>query len=90
LIAGAADTHCAAAQSLSKVSLKENQMNNDIFEGKWKQLKGSIQTNWGKITDSDLDRIEGSRERLVGMVQERYGKDKEQARKEVDEYLDSL
>jgi len=65
-------------------------MNNDIFEGKWKQLKGSIQTNWGKITDSDLDRIEGSRERLVGMVQERYGKDKEQARKEVDEYLDSL
>jgi len=65
-------------------------MNNDIFEGKWKQLKGSIQTNWGKITDSDLDRIEGNRERLVGMVQERYGKDKEQARKEVDEYLDSL
>jgi uncharacterized protein YjbJ (UPF0337 family) len=65
-------------------------MNNDILEGKWKQLKGSIQTNWGKITDSDLDRIEGNRERLVGMVQERYGKDKEQARKEVDEYLDSL
>ena len=65
-------------------------MNNDIFEGKWKQLKGSVQAKWGKLTDSDLDRIEGNREKLVGIVQERYGKDKEQARKEVDNYLDSL
>ncbi len=65
-------------------------MNNDIFSGKWKQLKGSVQSKWGKLTDSDLDRIEGNRERLVGIVQERYGKDKEQAKKEVDEYLDSL
>lgn len=65
-------------------------MNSDIVEGKWKQMKGSVQARWGKITDSDFDRIEGNRERLVGIVQERYGKDKDQAKKEVQEYLDSL
>lgn len=65
-------------------------MNSDIFAGKWKQLKGSVQAKWGKITDSDLDRIDGNREKLVGIVQERYGKDKEQAKKEVEEYLDAL
>lgn len=64
-------------------------MNNDIFAGKWKQLKGSVQAKWGKISDSDLDRIEGNRERLVGIVQERYGKDKEQAKKEVDDFLNA-
>ncbi|OFE11205.1 hypothetical protein PHACT_15305 [Pseudohongiella acticola] len=62
-------------------------MNGDILEGKWKQMKGSMQARWGKFTDNDLDRIDGNRERLVGMVQERYGKDKEQAQKDVDEYL---
>ncbi|HDZ10489.1 CsbD family protein [Pseudohongiella sp.] len=65
-------------------------MNNDIFEGKWKQLKGSVQSNWGKLTESDLDRVEGNRERLIGIVQERYGKSKEEAKKEVEDYLDSL
>lgn len=65
-------------------------MNNDIFAGKWKQLKGSVQAKWGKISDSDLDQIEGNRERLVGIVQERYGKDKAQAKKEVDDYLEAL
>lgn len=42
-------------------------MNSDIFAGKWKQLKGSVQAKWGKITDSDLDRIDGNREKLVAM-----------------------
>ncbi len=65
-------------------------MNNDIFEGKWKQLKGSIQVNWGKLTESDLDRVEGNRDRLIGIIQERYGKNKEEAKKEVEVYLDSL
>lgn len=65
-------------------------MNNDILAGKWKQLKGSVQAKWGKLSDSDLDQIEGNRDRLVGIVQERYGKDKAQAKKEVDEYLESL
>ncbi|MEQ8407819.1 MAG: CsbD family protein [Gammaproteobacteria bacterium] len=65
-------------------------MNADIFAGKWKQMKGSVQSYWGKLTDDDIDRIAGDSERLVGVVQERYGKDKEEARKEVNDYIDSL
>lgn len=65
-------------------------MNSDILEGKWKQMKGSIQSQWGEITDDDIDRIDGNRERLVGAVQERYGKDKEEAKREVDRFIDSL
>tara|TARA_R100001039_G_scaffold37428_2_gene35958 strand:- start:3595 stop:3888 length:294 start_codon:yes stop_codon:yes gene_type:complete len=69
---------------------KETSMNSDIFSGKWKQLKGSLQSQWGKLTDNDLDRIDGNYDQLIGMVQERYGKDKAQAKKEVEEFLDAL
>ncbi|MDP1931153.1 MAG: CsbD family protein [Gammaproteobacteria bacterium] len=65
-------------------------MNTDIAEGKWKQMKGTIQAKWGEITDDDFARIEGNRDRLVGIVQEKYGKDKDRVRKEVNDYLDSL
>lgn len=65
-------------------------MNRDIATGKWKQLKGAVQEKWGEITDDDFDRIAGNHERFVGIVQERYGKRKEEAQKEVDRYLDSL
>ncbi len=65
-------------------------MNSDIVEGKWKQMKGAVQNRWGKITDSDFEQIKGNRERFIGIVQERYGKDKEEAKKEVNEYIDSL
>lgn len=62
-------------------------MNEDILKGKWKQLKGDIQTKWGKLTNDDLDRVEGNREKMVGTLQERYGYKKEQAEKELDAYL---
>lgn len=65
-------------------------MNSDIAEGKWKQMKGSIQAKWGSITDDEFERIKGNRERLVGVLQEKYGKQKELTRKEVDDYIDSL
>jgi len=61
-------------------------MNRDILQGKWKQLKGSAKQKWGKLTDDDLDRIEGSRDELVGMIQERYGKSRDEAEKEVDDW----
>lgn len=48
-------------------------MNKDVLEGKWRQLKGTIKTKWGKLTDDELDQIEGNYDRLVGKVQERYG-----------------
>lgn len=62
-------------------------MTNDELKGKWKQLKGSAQAQWGKLTDDDLDWVEGRREQLIGKVQERYGKDREAAREEVDTWL---
>jgi len=62
------------------------EMNRDILAGKWKQLKGSAKQKWGKLTDDDLDRVEGSRDELIGMIQERYGKSREEAEREVDDW----
>lgn len=57
-------------------------MNDDILEGQWKQVKGSIRNWWGKLTDDDVDRIAGKSEKLVGLLQERYGWTKERAHEE--------
>jgi len=65
-------------------------MNSDIMVGKWKQLRGAVQAKWGSISDDEIARIEGNRERLVGLLQEKYGRNKEQLRQEVNSYLDSL
>ncbi len=65
-------------------------MNNDILEGKWKQLKGSIQAKWGETTDDEFEQVKGNRERLIGLVQEKYGKKKDDVRKEVNDYLKSI
>jgi uncharacterized protein YjbJ (UPF0337 family) len=62
-------------------------MNWDRIEGNWKQFKGKVQQQWGSLTDDDLDRIEGRREELAGRIQERYGKSKDEAEREVDEWL---
>jgi len=62
-------------------------MDANILKGKWLQLKGSIREKWGQLTDDDVDRVEGSTERLVGVIQERYGYAKEKAEDEVDAFL---
>ena len=56
-------------------------MNNDIFSGNWKQFKGEVKKQWGKLTDDQLDQIEGNREKLVGKIQENYGVAREEAEK---------
>lgn len=61
-------------------------MNTDELKGKWKQMKGNVKKNWGKLTDDDLDVIEGNKDILAGKIQERYGISKEEAKKQVDEY----
>lgn len=61
-------------------------MNSDQVEGKWKQMKGSLKTRWGKLTDDDLTAIEGQKDQLVGRIQERYGIAREEAQKQVDEW----
>jgi uncharacterized protein YjbJ (UPF0337 family) len=62
-------------------------MNWDQIEGKWKQMKGSIQSKWGELTDDDLDKIDGDREQLEGRIQEKYGVTKEEAKKQVEEWV---
>ena len=61
-------------------------MNWDQVEGKWKQMQGSVKQKWGKLTDDDLDVIAGSRDKLVGRIQERYGIAKDEAQKQVDSW----
>ena len=62
-------------------------MNRDTLKGQWKQVKGEIKRRWGKLTDDELDQVEGSFEKLVGRVQERYGYQRDQAEREIDEFL---
>lgn len=61
-------------------------MNSEQMAGKWKQMKGSVKTQWGKLTDDDLDVINGQKEKLVGRIQERYGIAKEEAQRQVDDW----
>jgi uncharacterized protein YjbJ (UPF0337 family) len=65
-------------------------MNQDIIQGKWTQLKGQIKSKWGKLTDDDLARADGNTQYLVGKLQERYGWQKDQAEREVNEYIKTL
>jgi uncharacterized protein YjbJ (UPF0337 family) len=65
-------------------------MNWDQMEGKWKQFQGSVKQKWGKLTDDDLTFIGGSRDRLVGKLQERYGMKKEEAENRATEWIDSV
>jgi uncharacterized protein YjbJ (UPF0337 family) len=62
-------------------------MNADTLKGQWHQIKGSAKEQWGKLTSDDLDRVEGSSERLVGVLQERYGYARDRAQREVDDFL---
>ena len=57
-------------------------------EGNWKQFKGRVKEKWGDLTDDDLDKMNGQRDQLEGMIQERYGIAKDQVRKDVDAWLE--
>lgn len=74
----------------SELDCLEKTINDDIIAGKWKQLKGKARENWGKLTDDDFDKAEGTREYLVGRVQERYGVAKDDAERQVKEFEKSL
>jgi uncharacterized protein YjbJ (UPF0337 family) len=62
-------------------------MNWEQIKGNWSEFKGEIKERWGRLTDDDLDVIEGRRDQLVGQLQKRYGIAKEEAEQEVEEYL---
>jgi len=61
-------------------------MNTEQVKGKWKEMMGTVKTRWGKLTDDDLTQISGERERLAGILQQRYGIAKEQAEKQVADF----
>lgn len=62
-------------------------MNEDTLRGQWTQLKGKIREQWGKLTDDDLDQIQGRTEQLVGKLQARYGIARDEAKQQVDTWM---
>jgi len=63
-------------------------MNEDILMGKWKQLKGKIKEQWGDLTDDEIDKLEGRKDRLIGALQERYGMSKDEAARQANNWWD--
>jgi uncharacterized protein YjbJ (UPF0337 family) len=63
-------------------------MNSSELQSKWQTLKGEIRSQWGKLSDDDIERIAANKDKLIGVVQERYGYVWDEARQTVDRYLD--
>jgi uncharacterized protein YjbJ (UPF0337 family) len=63
-------------------------MNEDTLKGQWTQVKGHLRKQWGRLTDDDIDQIKGSREILLGKLQEYYGKNREENERELETWLD--
>ncbi|HVJ20214.1 MAG TPA: CsbD family protein [Polyangiaceae bacterium] len=65
-------------------------MNWDSIEGRWNELKGRLRSKWAKLTDDDMEMIQGKKDMLVGRLQQRYGMQKDEAEREVDRWLGSI
>lgn len=65
-------------------------MNWDRIKGNWMQFKGRAKEQWGKLTDDDLDRIDGQREQLAGKIQETYGIGKDEAERQLSDWERTL
>ncbi len=65
-------------------------MNWDVIEGQWAQLKGHVRSKWAKLTDDDMSTLAGKKDTLVGKLEERYGLMKDDAEREIDEWVASL
>ncbi|HSQ04873.1 MAG TPA: CsbD family protein [Burkholderiales bacterium] len=61
-------------------------MNWDQVEGKWTEVKGKMREKWGELSDDDLQTIAGKREKLMGILQRRYGIAKEEAERQLAEF----
>jgi uncharacterized protein YjbJ (UPF0337 family) len=65
-------------------NIENNPMNHNIFAEQWKQMRVRLKSWWGKLTDDDFESIEGQKNKLIGLVEEKYGYTRDQAREEVD------
>ena len=65
-------------------------MNKDIFEGKWKEMRGQIKEWWGELTDDDLDQAAGNAEQIVGLLQQKYGYTRQRAEDEFNRRVEDL
>jgi uncharacterized protein YjbJ (UPF0337 family) len=65
-------------------------MNWDRIEGDWKQFKGKVRQQWGKLTDDDLDVIQGNQTELAGQLQQRYGYAKDEAQRQIDSWMKTV
>jgi len=65
-------------------------MNWDQIEGKWKELKGRARSSWGELTDDELDQVGGRKDELVGRIQQRYGVEREEAERQVNDWASKL
>jgi len=71
---------------LSGHRVKGANMNKDTIEGNWKELKGKVKEQWGKLTDDRLDQVSGKREQLAGEIQQAYGVTRDEADKQIKEF----
>ena len=62
-------------------------MNEDTLKGQWTQLKGRLREQWGKLTDDDVDQIQGRSEQLIGKLQNRYGIARDEAQRQFDAWM---
>jgi len=74
----------------SPISEGSVQVNWDRVEGNWKQFAGKVREKWGKLTEDDLQVINGHQDQLIGRLQERYGIAKEEAQKQVKHWVGGL
>jgi uncharacterized protein YjbJ (UPF0337 family) len=63
-------------------------MNKDIIKGQWNEIKGDVQKKWGKLTNDDLEQINGDRTKLSGKIQKVYGLERDEAEKQLKEWED--
>ena len=61
-------------------------MNRDVLKGQWTQLKGKVREQWGKLTDDEIDQMQGNAEMLIGKIQERYGHSRDEAERDVENW----
>jgi uncharacterized protein YjbJ (UPF0337 family) len=87
---GTKPSSAVLSRQFSRKSKRSKTMNWDRVEGNWKQFKGNVQQRWGKLTDDDLNVIEGKRTELSGRLQARYGYAKDEAEKNIDTWLNSV